>query len=49
MPGIIALVLIAIVALIIFSFTMHILFSPWLLVAIGILVFIKFRPRRSHR
>jgi hypothetical protein len=49
MPGIIALVLIAIVALIIFSFAMHILFSPWLLVAVGILLWIKFRPRRSHR
>jgi D-alanyl-lipoteichoic acid acyltransferase DltB (MBOAT superfamily) len=49
MPGIIALVLIAIVALIVFSFTMHILFSPWLLVAIGIVLLIKFRPRRSHR
>ena len=49
MPGIIALVLIAIVALIVLSFTVHILFSPWLLVAIGILLLIKFRPRRSHR
>jgi hypothetical protein len=49
MPGILALVLIAIVALIVLSFTMHILFSPWLLVAIGILVWIKFRTRRSHR
>jgi hypothetical protein len=49
MPAIIALVLIAIVALIVLSFTMHILFSPWLLVAIGILLLIKFRPRRSHR
>jgi predicted membrane protein len=49
MPAIIALVLIAIVALIVLSFTMHILFSPWLLVAIGILVWIKFRPRRSRR
>jgi hypothetical protein len=49
MPGIIALVLIAIVALIVFSFAMHILFSPWLLVAVGILLWIKFRPRRSHR
>ena len=49
MPAIIALVLIAIVALIVLSFTMHILFSPWLLVAIGILLWIKFRPRRSHR
>jgi hypothetical protein len=49
MPGIIALVLIAIVALIVVSFTMHILFSPWLLVAAGILLLIRFRPRRSHR
>jgi len=49
MPRILALVLIAIVALAVLSFTMHILFSPWLLVAIGILVWIKFRPRRSHQ
>jgi predicted membrane protein len=49
MPGIIALILIAIVALTVLSFTVHILFSPWLLVAIGILLLIKFRPRRSHR
>ena len=50
MPGIIALVLIAIVALIVVSFTLHFLFSPWLLVvAAGILLWIKFRPRRSHR
>ena len=49
MPGIIALVLIAIVAVIVLTFTMHILFSPWLLVAVGILLLIKFRPRRSHQ
>jgi hypothetical protein len=49
MPGIIALVLIAIVALTVLSFTMHFLFSPWLLVAIGILAWIKLRPRRSHQ
>lgn len=46
----IALALIAIVALIIISFTLHFLFSPWLLlVAIGVLAWIKFRPRRSGR
>ena len=50
MFGIIALVLIAIVALIVLSFAVHFLFSPWLLlVAIGVLAWIKFRPRRSHR
>jgi hypothetical protein len=48
-PLIIALVLIAIVALTVLSFTLHFLFSPWLLVGIGILVWIKFRPRRSRR
>jgi len=50
MPAIIALVLIAIVALTILSFTVHVLFSPWLLlVAIGVLLWIKFRPRRSRQ
>ena len=50
MFGIIALVLIAIVALIVLSFAVHFLFSPWLLlVAIGVLAWIKFRPRRSIR
>jgi hypothetical protein len=49
MPGIIALVLIAIVALIVLSITVHFLFTPWLLLAIATLVWIKFRPRRSNR
>jgi uncharacterized membrane protein len=49
MPAIIALVLSAIVALAVLSFAVHILFSPWLLVAIGILAWIKFRPRRSRQ
>ena len=50
MPAIIAVVLIAIVALTVLGIAAHILFSPWLLlVAIGILVWIKFRPRRSHQ
>ena len=49
MPGIIALALIAIVALTVLSFTVHFLFSPWLLVVIAILAWIKFRPRRSHQ
>ena len=44
----IALALAVIVALIVLSFAVHILFSPWLLlVAVGILAWIKFRPRRS--
>ncbi len=50
MLAIIALVLIAIVALTVLSFAVHVLFSPWLLlVAIAILAWIKFGPRRSHR
>jgi hypothetical protein len=50
MPGIIGLVLIALVALVVLSFVGHLLFSPWLLVAaIGVLAWIKFRPRRSRQ
>jgi hypothetical protein len=49
MPGIITLALIVVVALIIISFAVHVLFSPWLLVAIAILAWIKFGPRRAHR
>ncbi|HME65658.1 MAG TPA: hypothetical protein VKG61_12295 [Streptosporangiaceae bacterium] len=49
MPGIITLALIAVVALIIISFAVHVLFSPWLLVVIAILAWVKFRPRRSHQ
>ena len=49
MLGIIALIVLAIVAVCIFSAALHFLFSPWLLLAVGILLFIKFRPRRSHQ
>ena len=50
MLGIIAFVLIAIVALAVLGFAVHLLFSPWLLVvAIAVLAWIKFRPRRSNR
>jgi hypothetical protein len=46
----IALVLIALVALAVLSFAVHVMFSPWLLlVAIGIVAWIKFRPRHSHQ
>jgi hypothetical protein len=37
------------VALTVLSVTAHVLFSPWLLVAIAILAWNKFRPRRSQR
>ncbi len=50
MPAIIVLVLIALVALTVLSFALHILFSPWVLLAvIGILAWVKFRPRRSRQ
>ena len=49
MPGILALVLIAIVALAVLSFAVHLLVSPWLLAAIAIVALVKFWPRRSHR
>jgi hypothetical protein len=50
MPGIILVALVVIVALIVLSFAVHVLFSPWLLVlGIGILAWIKFGPRRSRQ
>jgi hypothetical protein len=49
MPAIIALVLIAIVALAILSFATHLLFSPLILVVIGVLLWLRFRPRRSRQ
>ena len=49
MLAIIALAVAAIVAIAVLSFALHILFSPWLLVAIAVLAWIKFRPRRSHQ
>lgn len=49
MPAIIALALVAIVAVAVLSVAVHILFSPFLLVAVAILAWIKFRPRRSRQ
>ncbi|HYK69878.1 MAG TPA: hypothetical protein VEV45_18170 [Streptosporangiaceae bacterium] len=47
---IIALAVIAIVALAVLGAVLHLLFTPWLLVVvIGVLAWIKLRPRRSHR
>ena len=49
MSTIITFALIAIVALTVLGFAVHLLFSPWLLVAIAILAWIKLRPRRSRQ
>jgi hypothetical protein len=49
MFAIIALVLIAIVAVAVLGFALHLLFSPWLLlVALAIVAWVRFRPRRSR-
>lgn len=45
---IIALAVVAFVALTVLGFALHLILSPWLLVIIGILVWIKFRPRRTR-
>ncbi len=31
------------------GFAVHFLFSPWLLVTVAIVAWVKFRPRRSRR
>jgi len=49
MARIIALALIVIVAVSILGFAVHLLFSPWLLVAVAIVAWIKLRPRRAGR
>ena len=49
MSAVIVLALLAIVALTVFGVTVHLLFSSWLLVAIAILAWIEFRPRRSRQ
>ena len=49
MLAIIVLVLAAIAALSILGFALHILFSPWLLVAVAIVAWFKFGPRDSRR
>jgi hypothetical protein len=50
MPAIIALALVVVVALAVVGFIVHFLFSPWVLVvAIAILAWVKFGPRRSRQ
>ncbi len=49
MSGIILIALAAIVALIVLGAVVHVLFSPWILLAIAIVALIKFRPRRSRQ
>lgn len=50
MLWIILFALIVIGAFAVLGFVLHLLFSPWLLLAaLGVLLWVKFRPRRSHR
>jgi hypothetical protein len=49
MPFVAVAVIVAIVAFAALGFAIHFLFSPWLLVAVGILAWIMLRPRRSRR
>jgi hypothetical protein len=50
MLWIILLALIVIGALAVLSLALHMLFSPWLLLlAVGLLLWLKFRPRRYRR
>ena len=49
MAALIAVFLVAIVTLAVLGFAAHFLFSPWLLVAVAIVAWIKFRPRRSRQ
>ena len=49
MAWIIALVLLVIIALSILGFAVHLLLSPWLLVGVAIVAWIKFRPGRTGR
>jgi len=47
---IIALVAIVVVAALLSFTVLHLLFSPWLLlIAVGVLAWLKFRPRRRSR
>jgi hypothetical protein len=50
MAAIIALVIFAVICIAVLGFAAHLLFSPWLLLAIvAIVALVKFRPRRSDR
>jgi len=47
-PTVRALILAAVVALTVLGFVLHILISPWLLVAVAIVAWVKLRPCRSR-
>ena len=48
MPGLLILALAVLVVLAVVGFAAHLLFSPWILLAVAIVAFIKLRPRRRR-
>ena len=49
MPALFALVLVAVLAVVILTVAVHLLFSPWLLLAaVAVVAWVKLRPRRSR-
>jgi hypothetical protein len=50
MAAIIALALAVIIGVVLISFVLHVLFSPWLLlVAVGVFAWVKLRPHGSRQ
>jgi len=50
MAAIIAIALAVIIGIVVISFALHVLFSPWLLlVAVGVFAWVKLRPRGSRQ
>jgi hypothetical protein len=49
MLAFIAVAVAVIVAIAVLGFAVHLLFSPWLLVAVAVVAWIKFRPRRNRQ
>ena len=49
MPAITALALVAILAVAVLSIAVHILFSPWLLLAVAVVAWVKLRPRHTRQ
>jgi hypothetical protein len=50
MSAILALALVVIIGIVVVSFALHFLFSPWLLlVAVAVFAWIKLRPRGSRQ
>jgi hypothetical protein len=50
MPALFALVLVAVLAVVVLTIAVHLLFSPWLLLAaVAVVAWVKLRPRRSRQ